>query len=323
MTRGRRIFFAMAIVLGGFALYEVTTSFIAYTADAYVQSDLVAVAPQVTGRIVAVHVADNQNVVRGDLLATVDPVPFQLAVDQHRAELNEARAQVETDQHTIASAQDALAAAASAASYAHETQTRLATLANAQDVSRADLDRAGNEMRRADAAHDVAREAIAAAQSVAAMHSAAEVRATAALAVAEWQLERTKLSAPTSGTVTSLTLRVGDTAKADEPLIGIVDANAWRIIANYKESYIRGFKPGGTAWVMLDSRPWRLYRAKIGGVARGISRDPIPNKLLTYVAPTTDWIRLQRRFPVTLTLVDPPPNLSLFMGADARVVIFP
>jgi multidrug efflux system membrane fusion protein len=74
---------------------------------------------------------------------------------------------------------------------------------------------------------------------------------------------------------------------------------------------------------MLDSRPWRLYRAKIGGVARGISRDPIPNKLLTYVAPTTDWIRLQRRFPVTLTLVDPPPNLSLFMGADARVVIFP
>jgi multidrug efflux system membrane fusion protein len=323
MTRGRRIVFAAAIVLGGFALYEVTTSFVAYTADAYVQSDLVAVAPQVTGRIVAVHVADNQNVVRGDLLATIDPVPFQLAVDQRRAEQNEARAQVETDQHTIVSAQDALAAAASAANYAHETQTRLATLANAQDVSRADLDRANNEMRRADAAHNVAREAIAAAQSMATMHKAAEVRATAALAVAEWQLGRTQLTAPTSGTVTSLTLRVGDTAKADEPLIGIVDANAWRIIANYKESYIRGFKPGGTAWVMLDSQPWRLHQAKLGGIARGISRDPIPNKLLTYVAPTTDWIRLQRRFPVTLTLVDPPANLSLFMGADARVLILP
>jgi len=45
--------------------------------------------------------------------------------------------------------------------------------------------------------------------------------------------------------------------------------------------------------------------------------------LLPYVAPTTDWIRLQRRFPVTLTLVDRPSDNLLFMGADARVAIFP
>lgn len=44
-------------------------------------------------------------------------------------------------------------------------------------------------------------------------------------------------------------------------------------------------------------------------------------ELLPYVAPTTDWIRLQRRFPVTLTLIDPPANL--YMGADVRVAIFP
>jgi len=44
---------------------------------------------------------------------------------------------------------------------------------------------------------------------------------------------------------------------------------------------------------------------------------------LPYVAPTTDWIRLQRRFPVTLILVDPPTDLKLYMGADARTVLFP
>ena len=48
-----------------------------------------------------------------------------------------------------------------------------------------------------------------------------------------------------------------------------------------------------------------------------------PVKLLPYVAPTTDWIRLQRRVPVTLTLVDPPPGFKLYMGADARTIIFP
>jgi membrane fusion protein, multidrug efflux system len=75
--------------------------------------------------------------------------------------------------------------------------------------------------------------------------------------------------------------------------------------------------------VWLDSQPWRLHRAKIAGIARGISRDPAPERLLAYVPPTTDWIRLQRRFPVTLTLVDPPPDLKLYMGADARVLILP
>ena len=45
--------------------------------------------------------------------------------------------------------------------------------------------------------------------------------------------------------------------------------------------------------------------------------------LLPYVAPTTDWIRLQRRIPVTIVLVDPPPYGTLYMGADARTVIFP
>jgi len=47
------------------------------------------------------------------------------------------------------------------------------------------------------------------------------------------------------------------------------------------------------------------------------------SELLPYVAPTTDWIRLQRRFPVTLVLVDPPADLTLYMGADARTLIFP
>ena len=78
--------------------------------------------------------------------------------------------------------------------------------------------------------------------------------------------------------------------------------------------------PPGCGWT---SEPWHLHRAKVTGIARGISREPAPGLLLPYVAPTTDWIRLQRRFPVTLTLTDPPEELKLYMGADARVLILP
>lgn len=323
MTRRLRIIIAASAVIGLFVLYEVATSFIAYTDDAYMWSDLVAVAPQVTGRVIAVKIEDNQTVAQGDLLATIDPVPFQLVADQHRAEVAEAGAQVAADQDTIASAKATLTAALAAAAYAHENRSRMAVLATAEDTSRANLQKADDDARQADAAVEAAQAAIGRAQAMASMHAAAQQRATAALATAEWQLTRTKLFAPASGTINNLTLRPGDTGEVNVPLIGIVDAHAWRIIANYKQDFISGFKPGDAAWVWLNSAPWHLYRARVAGVARGISRNPSPERLLPYVAPTTDWIRLQRRFPVTLTLVDPPPGLKLYMGADARVLILP
>jgi membrane fusion protein, multidrug efflux system len=75
--------------------------------------------------------------------------------------------------------------------------------------------------------------------------------------------------------------------------------------------------------VWLDSDPWTFHKARITGIARGFSRSPEPPMLLPYVAPTTDWIRLQRRIPVTIVLEEPPPGGKLYMGADARTVVFP
>jgi multidrug efflux system membrane fusion protein len=106
------------------------------------------------------------------------------------------------------------------------------------------------------------------------------------------------------------------------PLIGLVDAHAWRIFANYKESVIRHMQVGHTAWVWLDAYPWHIHRARIQGIARGISRQQTERKMLPYVEPTTDWIRLERRFPVTLVLQDLDPEVVLHMGSDARTVIF-
>jgi membrane fusion protein, multidrug efflux system len=75
--------------------------------------------------------------------------------------------------------------------------------------------------------------------------------------------------------------------------------------------------------VWLEAHPWHFYRARVAGIGRAISRAPGERSLLPYVAPTTDWIRLQRRFPVTIDLVDPPDDLTLYSGADARTLIFP
>jgi len=55
---------AIVVVL---VLYWGSGYFFAYTNDAYVTSDLVSVAPYVSGRIVSVDIVDNQTVSKGIL----------------------------------------------------------------------------------------------------------------------------------------------------------------------------------------------------------------------------------------------------------------
>jgi multidrug efflux system membrane fusion protein len=323
LKRRTRITLVLAGLFAAFLGYEVTTYYVAYTDDAYVRSDLVAVAPEVTGRIIEVHVDDNATVRVGDPLITIDPEPFRLVADERGAEVAEAQAEVEAARAAILSAQDSADAAASALAYAQIMQQRQVALVKSAAVSQQILDKANDDLRRAEAANAGARAAIAQANSRLALQQSKLATAQAALATAHWRLSRTRVPAPTDGAITNLTLRVGDSGTAYQPFIGIVDAKAWRVIANFKEYYVDRLEIGKLAWVYLDSHPWRLFRARVGGIARGISREPGPDKLLPYVAPTTDWIRLLRRFPVTLFLVDPPADLTLYMGADARVVIFP
>ena len=249
MTRRKRVLFVLGATLGGFIVYESLGSFIAYTDDAYVRSDLIAIAPQVTGRVVAVHVADNQIVKAGDRLITIDPVPFQLVIAEHRAQIDQARAQVQVNQDEIVTAQDTRASALSAANYARVSQQRIATLSEQGIVARQRLDQTNDELTRAEAALSAADTAIARAQAMKEVNQAALARAEAAMATAEWQLARTRVKSPAHGIVNNLTIRVGDTAQVSVPLIGIVDAAAWRVVANYKQYHLRRFRVGGTAWV--------------------------------------------------------------------------
>src|SRR6185295_7746289 len=50
-----------------------------------VARETVAIQPQVSGRIVKIHFVDGANVKKGDMLFTVDPAPFEAAVNQAQA----------------------------------------------------------------------------------------------------------------------------------------------------------------------------------------------------------------------------------------------
>ncbi len=61
------------------------------TDNAYIQGNIINIAPQVAGKIKQLTVKNNQQVKQGQLLFAIDPEPYQIA-------LNKARAQLELDQ---------------------------------------------------------------------------------------------------------------------------------------------------------------------------------------------------------------------------------
>ncbi len=159
--------------------------------------------------------------------------------------------------------------------------------------------------------------AIAKAETDIGAHQAALELAEAQLASAQWNLDRTVVHAPNNGAITNLTLRKGDMAT-----INVADRRHRRSRCLAHHGQLQA-----VLYPRLQGRRHRLGLARqravalpqgqITGIARGFSRNPGVDKLLPYVAPTTDWIRLQRRIPVTIVLEDLPPGFKLYMGADA------
>ena len=58
-----------------------------WTRDGRVRVQVANIAPQVSGQVVKVHVADNQTVRRGDVLYEIDPVDFEVAVTSADADV--------------------------------------------------------------------------------------------------------------------------------------------------------------------------------------------------------------------------------------------
>jgi len=67
--------------------WQVTTN------NAYVVGNITPVSSEVGGTVVALYTDDNMVVAAGDPIAQLDPVPYQLQVDQAQADLRQARAE--------------------------------------------------------------------------------------------------------------------------------------------------------------------------------------------------------------------------------------
>ncbi len=106
VTRGRGrafiIFFLFLAIAAGVGVYFwLQSRQFESTDDAEVEAHLNAISSRVDGAITRVYVDDNQFVKKGDPLVDLDPRDFQVAIDQARAQVAQARSMVTAQQPNV------------------------------------------------------------------------------------------------------------------------------------------------------------------------------------------------------------------------------
>jgi membrane fusion protein (multidrug efflux system) len=106
VTRGRgrafTIFFVVLLIAAGVGIYFwLQSRQFESTDDAEVEAHLNSISSRVDGSITSVYVDNNQIVKAGDPLVDLDPRDFQVAIDQTRAGVTQARSQVSAQQPNV------------------------------------------------------------------------------------------------------------------------------------------------------------------------------------------------------------------------------
>lgn len=309
-------------VLGLFGLYEISVRFFAYTGDAYVNSDIVVLASEIEGPVSKLAVQNNQAVTADQLLFEIERTPYALKVQETQAALATARANLELAQDEVGAAKAAVTSAQAVLTNAQDQLVRVKTLEKegyspeaTLDVSTRDVATAGANVSAAEAQLAVSVRRVTVAQ-------AAIASAEAALAKAKYDLSKTVVNAPEAGRVAPFVTRIGDYLRPGSEVLAIVTDKRRRVVANVSERHLARIKVGQRALLTIGSDPWALHWGRVSGIAGGVARTPNNPQVIPYVEPTTDWVRLPRRFPVEVTLDHWPDGLGLFNGADARVLIW-
>ncbi len=202
----------------------------------------IIVGTYVSGVIQELHCDYNTQVKRGQICARIDGRPYQSIVDQAKANLAVARAQLEKDKASL--------------NYARVAYERLATLVETKAVSKDAYDSAHSEYLQA--------------QAQITFDEATIQQRQAVLDAAQVNLDYTRIVSPVDGTVVSRNVTIGQTVAASfqTPTLFLIatDLTKMQVDANVSESDIGGVRQGNKATFTVDAYPKRIFEGTVSQV---------------------------------------------------------
>lgn len=300
-------------------MYLTVWQFEPSTQDAYIHADYVTIAPQVAGNIVEVGVQDNQPVRKGDLIAQIDPVPYQAAVNEAEAEVEHTKAQITqieaelaTQPSIVAEARAAVEVSAAAFKMAQENLVRYNAMAKDGASTVQASQQATSQFGQVQATADLHKAALTAAKKKTIVLNAELAAAKAGLKESEaelvnalFNLKCARVVAPIDGVVGNRALRLGMYVQPGTQLLNIVPLHAVYVQANYKETNLGRIEPGQPVSIYVDTFP----NTPLRGVVNSLS--PAAGQTFALLPPdnaTGNFTKIVQRVPVKI-LIDPKDAL--------------
>eukprot|EP01132_Coremiostelium_polycephalum_P009543 gene9543-11698_t len=290
-----------------------TGRFMVSTDDAYIQGDITAIAPKITGYIDTINVVANQRVKAGDPLITLDNGDYTIAEEQAEAQIatqrltllriqaqtEAAKASVKQVEASKVAAQAVLTNAEAAATRAGQLHaTRFASQSQLDDATAA-LDQAKANLVSADAqiAAAVANVGVLEAQYKEAEGSIASLQLSKDKAARD--LSFTVIRAPLDGVVGNLSAKKGDLVTPGQRLAALVPVNSLYIDANYKETQLRDIVPGEKVRVRVDALSGDTFEGTVASIAPASGA---VFSLLPAENATGNFTKVVQRVPVRIAL---------------------
>lgn len=277
-----------------------------WTRDGRVRADIVQVAPDVAGTVVAVFVRHDQRVRKGEPLFQIDPARYDLAVGQANSQVLQARADVARARSAIIRAEATLDEARREAARNRGLGDLVAREATEQSMAKVD---------EGEASASEARSALAAADA-----RVAEARN--ALDLARLNRARTRVAAPIDGELSDVALRVGDYVSVGTPVLALIDSGSLRVEGYFEETKLPRIFIGQAATIRLMGED-QTFSGHVVSVAGAIEdHDRVgTSRLVPAINPSFSWVRLPQRVPVRIHLDRAPARIALIAGRTASVTL--
>jgi membrane fusion protein (multidrug efflux system) len=273
------------------------------TDDAQVDGHIAPISSRIDGTTEHVYVINTEAVDKGQILADIDPRDFQVAVENARANLVQARAQVESSRAEYENALSKIKEEEASRAKAEYDVPRLQILAAEGATRREDYQESLRLAKVAVASVAADRAAADVALKNIASRQAAVQAAQAVLDQALLNLSYTKITAPMSGVIGKKTVEPGQRVQPGEELMAVVPEDDVWVTANFKETQIRKMRTGQSVEIYVDA-VGRTYHGYVFGLGAA------SGEIYSLIPPenaTGNYVKVVQRIPVRIAF-DPGQN---------------
>jgi membrane fusion protein, multidrug efflux system len=275
------------------------------TDDAYVGAQKVLITPDVSGKIISVAVKEGQQVSTGDTLFQIDPVPFQLALAQARAKLEDARTSHANLVSNVKLYDQTIEIINSGIAIKQRDVERKNSLVKSNVGSQLDLDNSATALVTAQAQSQLVKQQRSTALNqllgnpdLPLEQFPAYMQAKAAVDDAQRNLDLTTVRAPMIGVATQVDqIQLGRFVMAGAPVFSVIDTSKPWVDANPKESDFTYVAVGQPVTVEVDAFPNHLFKGTVGSLSPGTGAQ---FAILPPQNATGNFVKVVQRVPVRI-----------------------